>query len=165
MTPEIFTALGNLMLDLIPALDADHITQGLGNNVPMPLPGFVCMTAGDQQRLATNETTYNGVDNKTLTNFKQFDVQIDFYGPNSSEWANVMETVLRDDYAVDFMGPLVTPLYCSNAQMVPLTNGEKQYEERWMMTAAFEFNPDVVLAQQSATTLVVVPVNVEATYP
>lgn len=162
MNVEIFTALGNLIAVLIPGVE---IIRGLGNGVPMPLPSFICMTAAGQRRLATNETTYNGASQKTLTNFKEFRVQIDFYGPLSSEWANTVETVLRDDYAVTSMGPLVTPLYCDDAQMVPLENGEKQYEERWMMTAAFEFNPDVVLPQQSATTLVVVPVNVEATYP
>lgn len=163
MNSEVFTKLGNLIATVVPAVAA-NIVRGLGNDTPMPLPGFVCMTASRQTRIATNETTYNSTDAKVLTNFKRFEVQIDFYGPDSAEWANTVETVLRDEFAVDFMGPLVTPLYCSDAQLAPLDNGEKQYEERWMMTAAFEFNPDVTLPQDYYDTVVVIPVNVEATY-
>lgn len=163
MNAEIFTALGDLIETLIPDL-VDKVVRGLGNGVPTPLPGYACMTATRQKRIATNETTYNAVNQKTLTNFKEFSVQIDFYGPNAADWANIIETVLRDEYAVNFMGPSVTPLYCNDAQQAPLVNGEMQYEERWILSAAFEFNPVVALPQDYYDTVTVIPVNVEATY-
>ncbi len=162
MNVEIFTQLGNLLQLLNPNVE---IVRGLQNRVAMPVGPFINMTPLRQVRLGTNETTYNGVDEKTLTNFKRFDVQIDFYGPDMGDAANTFETVFRDEYAVVKMGPLVTPLYCSDALQAPLTNEEKQYEERWIVTATIEFNPDVVLPQDSMIIAEVTPVNVEATYP
>lgn len=162
MNVEIFTQIGTLLQGLFPDVE---IVQGLQNRVAMPTGPFINMTALRQARIATNETTYNGVDEKTLTNFKRFDVQIDFYGPDMADAANTFETVFRDEYAVDKMGPLVTPLYCSDAMQAPLTNEEKQYEQRWIVTASVEFNPDVALPQDSMTAAHVTPVNVEATYP
>lgn len=162
MNVEIFTQLGGLLQTLFPTVE---ICQGVQNRVAMPAGPFINMTPVGQTRLATNETSYNGVDQKTLTNFKKFDVQVDFYGPEMADLTNAFETVFRDSYAVEKMGPLVTPLYCSDAHAAPLTNEEKQYEQRWMIIASVEFNPDVALPQDSMTVAEVIPVSVEATYP
>lgn len=162
MEASIFTSLGGMLTTLFPSVE---ITRGLQNRVGMPKGAFINMTPVRQGRLATNETTYNGTSQKTLTNFKQFDVQVDFYGPDAADQANTFETVFRDDWACTALGPLTTPLYCGPLVQGALTNEEKQYEARWTVTASVEFNPDVVLPQDFMTTAVVVPVNVEATYP
>lgn len=142
-----------------------EVVGGQDNNVGPPVDPYILMTPGRQTRLGTNETSYNGASNKTLTRFTQYDIQLDFYGPQSGEWARIIETAFRDDYACDLMAPDVVPLHCSDAMQVPLINGEENYEERWMITASLESNPDLVLPQESANTLAVTLVNVEATYP
>lgn len=162
MESAIFTSLGGMLQTLFPGVE---VTRGLQNRVAMPKGAFINMTPLRQTRLATNETTYNGTSQKTLTNFKRFDVQVDFYGPSAADQANSFETVFRDDWACSALGPLTTPLYCADAVQGALTNEEKQYEARWIVVASVEFNPDTVLPQDFMNTAVVVPVNVEATYP
>ena len=157
---DVMKSLG----DFIKTLVLCPIIKGQHNNVPMPKGEFILMTQKGQDRLAFNEVTYNGIDNRTLTRFTKYDIQLDFYGVGSGDRAGAVETAFFDAYACEFFGENIQPLYCSNAIQMPLVNGEQNYEERWTLTASLEANLDVVIGQQSANSLTVVPVNVEATY-
>lgn len=158
---EVFKALG----DFIKPLVLCPIIRGQKNFVSMPKGPFILMTQKAQNRLGFDEVTYNGVDNQTLTRYTQYDIQLDFYGAASGDLAGIVETAFRSEYACEKFGSDIQPLYCSDAIQMPLVNAEQNYEERWTLTASMQANLDVVLGQQSANTLVVTPVNVEATYP
>jgi hypothetical protein len=71
----------------------------------------------------------------------------------------MFKTAFRSSYAVDQfdsyaqtnnLGTIV-PLYCSDGMESPLTSAEQQYERRWIVTLSLQYNPTVVIAQQSAT--------------
>lgn len=146
----VFVMVRAFILTLFPAVE---VIRGLQNNTPMPTGGFIALTPIGQARLGTNESRYNGVGSKFLTRHTQYDVQFDFYGPDSSDWATTVETAFRDQYGCDTLGPVIAPLYCGNAQQAPLIDGEENYEERWIISASVQFNPEVELPQQYADIL------------
>ncbi|OYV48595.1 MAG: hypothetical protein B7X10_02855, partial [Burkholderiales bacterium 21-58-4] len=90
--------------------------------------------------------------------------QIDCYGPLSSDWAAMLSTLLRDEYACDAMAG-VQPLSADDPKMVALVDGEQQYEERWSITALLQYNPATVTPMKFFDAVDVGLVNVDETYP
>ena len=84
---------------------------------------------------------------------QQVDVQIDCYGPASSEWSDILTTLLRDNVGCLALAPACQPLYADDPIRAPLTNAEIQYEDRWIVTARLQYNPVVTTAQDYATAL------------
>lgn len=66
-------------------------------------------------------------------------IQMDVHGPASADNAQILSTMLRDDYAnLAFQRagfPNVTTLYASDPRQVPFINAESQYEDRWIVEA------------------------------
>lgn len=162
---SIFTALRSFILGLIDC----EVIQGLGNNTPMPIGGFIAMTALLQNRLSTNVDTYTDpvliTGTKDVMQPTQYTIQIDCYGANSSDWAVTICALFRDEYGCDALAPSVQPLHADDPKMIPLTDGEAQYEERWSITAALQYNPVISVPQQFADSLNVTLINVDANYP
>jgi hypothetical protein len=148
---DMFVVLQAFIVGLI-GLDIDHVVQGLGNGVAMPLGGFIVMTELFQNRLATNVSTY--ADPTPTTGAKssqqstQVTVQLDCYGPDSADWAAILSTMLRDEYACEALAPTVQPLHADDPKMLPLVDGEQQYEQRWTVSAVLQFNPVVSTPMQ-----------------
>jgi hypothetical protein len=96
-------------------------------------------------------------------------MQIDVHGPNSADNAQVISTLMRDDYAVQFFKALsstVAPLYADDPKQIPFVNDQQQYEDRWVIEAMLQANQTVPVPQQFADVIgPVVLVPVEATYP
>lgn len=91
-------------------------------------------------------------------------IQLDVHGPSSGDNAQVLATLLRDEYAVDAFatyGPDVTPLYTDDPRQVPFKNAEDQWEERWIVDAHLQVNPIVTLPQQFAAALAATLVELE----
>jgi hypothetical protein len=88
-------------------------------------------------------------------------VQIDCYGPESTDpaavgaedWASILSATLRDEYGCAQLAPLLSPLWADEARMIPLVDGEEQYEERWSLDAHFQYDPITTIPQQYAATL------------
>jgi hypothetical protein len=111
-------------------------------------------------------TIYCGVE--AAMNPQELRVQLDVHGPLS--WSNAMTiaTLVRDYVGVvafQETGSGVTPLYTEDPRMIPFSNGEDQYEERWVVELCLQVNPVVSVALQFADTLTASSVNVEKTYP
>lgn len=98
----------------------------------------------------------------------QVTVQLDVHGPNSSDNAQIISTLFRDDYAVEFFqasGFDVTPFYADDPKQIAFQNAEQQWETRWVMDAVMQANQIVTVGQQYADNVVVVPKEVDATFP
>lgn len=148
---EIFAALRAFILLTVPAGTEVLITQQ--NRVPQPSgPNYVMMTATNRDFMSSAYREYRPAgDQVDRTRSTGAGFQLDFYGPLSSDFAQRFATLFRDDYAVDAMaGTGVTPLYCNDGSQMPLTNGERQYEARWMVQAMLQVNPIVSTPQQFA---------------
>lgn len=68
--------------------------------------------------------------------------QLDVHGPHSSDVAQVVSTLMRDEYGTqqfkELGFPDVIPLYADDPKQVPFINGENQYETRWVLYACVE---------------------------
>ena len=144
--------VGNVSTPNVPT----PIVRGQQNLVNPPQPAFVKVTEINRRNLDVPvfcNSKDADVQQASLTNSKQIDVQIDFYGSNAGDWSAAIENVFRSPYAPDQFPAGMAPLYCSDAHQAPLITGEEQYEFRWVITASLEYNPVVIISQQSATQL------------
>lgn len=151
---EILTALRAFLVNVLP--DGIEVIQGQGNKVPMPAgDDFVVMTAASRMQMATSVTgwepdgTTREVDRST-----GFTYQLDVYGPGAADNAQVISTLLRDDYGCSFLAPYgLAPLFCDDGQQMPLVTGEQQYLARWMVRGTLQANLAVTVGQQFADRL------------
>lgn len=168
MTPsitetQVFTALRTFVLSIVSC----EVIRLPSNRVAMPVGDFVALTPMSIAPLSTNVDTLVGA-NKTVLRASQFTVQVDCYGASSSSNATALSTLLRDSYGCDqfaLSGFDVVPLYAGDAHQLPLVTGEAQYVERWTFDAVLQFNPVMTVPQDSATTLSIVPKDVDRTFP
>lgn len=86
-------------------------------------------------------------------------VQMDVHGPQASDNAQILSTLFRDAYAVDYFAAhqfgagRVVPLYADDPRQMPFLNGEQQYEDRLIVTARLQVNQTVRVPQQFADEL------------
>lgn len=81
--------------------------------------------------------------------------QLDVYGPASADNAQIITTLLRDDFGVDFLAAYhLAPLYCDDPAQMPIVAGEQQYIARWMIGVALHGNIAVTLPLGFADTLI-----------
>lgn len=168
---NVLAALRTFLLSIVAA--GVEVIYGQDNRVPEPLgDDFLVMTPLSQARLSTNDTTYTDPGtNPGTANYERATrsmIQIDIHGPNSADNAAMIETLYRSEYAVDSFstsGLDIQPLYCDDAKQMPFINGENQFEQRWIITAAIQYNPVTAVPQDFADALSVNIVSVDATYP
>lgn len=165
---DIYTAVRAFILTIVPT--GTEVLQGIDNRVPQPAGPFVLMQVLYQLRLATNEDTYDdpfptpgGTQNAKAS--MRLDMQLDFYGLDSLQWATETQTLWRDEVGCDALAPNCQPLYAEDPRMIPLVTGEEQYLQRWSLTAALQYNPVTVTAQEFADTLDVTLIDVDKEYP
>lgn len=162
---DIYTALRTFILGLITC----EVVDGLDNGVPMPTGPFIAITALYLNRIETNINSYSdptpttGTTNTEL--HAQYAIQIDVYGPLSSDWASIIVTMFRDEYGCDSLAPNVQPLYADDPKQIPIVDGEENYEQRWMITANLQYNPVIQTPMQFFTTATVGIIEVDASYP
>lgn len=124
-----------------------------GNNPAGPFIKVIEVNRRGLDAPSQFQSTDPAVQQAMITNSKQLDIQIDFYGLAAGEWSAAVESVWRSPYACDQFPDGIKPLYCSDAHQMPLVTGEEQYEYRWALTGSLEYNPTVIIPQQSATEL------------
>lgn len=165
---DIFTAL---VAFIQPLVGADvPIVRGYDNRVSMPPSGFISLLPLVQIPLATNTHLYTDPGTATggtvqVQRSTQFDCQLDCFGPQANKWATLITTLFRDDYGVQALQPTCAPLYAGNPTMLPLVNGEQQYEERWYTDLCLQYNPSTTVSQQFAGALSVDLISVDEKYP
>lgn len=164
-TPYVPSILIDAVIDALAAFlqpflggtgNTTPIVRGQTNRVPMPITGFVKFQETIESDLETPTFT-NSVDpnvqQATITTPTRIDIQVDFYGPSAGDWCKAVKAVFRSSYSPDQFPDGIAPLFCSDGNQAPLITGEEQYENRWILTASLQYNPDVIVLQQSATKL------------
>lgn len=165
---DIYTAVKAMIVAAIPIAD-DHVIKGNQNRVAMPTGPFIMMNTVSMKRLRTNVDTWDTNDpdpsNTTREQGLQLELQLDFYGPNSADWANIFTTLFRDEYGCTALAPNCQPLYADDAARGPLVTGEDQYLDRWIVRAQIQYNPVVVTPDQFAEIVSIDVFNVDVEYP
>ena len=83
-------------------------------------------------------------------------MQLDVHGPNSSDNAQTLSTLFRDEYGTAFFsnsGYDVRPLYADDPKQIPFLNAEQQYETRYVIDAVLQANQVIAPPQQYAQQL------------
>lgn len=162
---QLYTALRAFLIGLLPC----EVVQGQQNRAAMPKGDFVTMTSLGTTGLSTDKATYQpAASTQTHERSTRWDVQLDFYGANAADYANTVATLVKTDYACsqfEASGLGMDPLYAEEPRQIPFVNAESQYEKRWSVQCAFQFNPTVVVSQQFAASLKVVPENIDVVFP
>lgn len=164
---DVFASVRALINVVVPT--GTEVIQGLGNRVPMPREPFVAMTLITQDRLTTNIIAYtdpgSGIGMKAIEYQIQLMMQLDFYGPLSGQWAAAVSALFRDEVGVATLGSPATPLHADTPRMMPLVNGEEEYEQRWMVGGYLQWNPILTTPQEFADTLTLDVVSVDERFP
>ncbi len=167
---DVYTAMETFLTGVFPA--GIPIIRGLPNRaaMPQPTPGFIVMQALMQNRfnMPVHSWDYGAITPPSTLDIEQgieLPMQIDCYGSTSGDWAATISTAIEDQFGFDGLGASVKPLYCNQARMMPLTDEELEYEERWCLDVHLQINPVVTITQQFADQLDLGVINVTEKYP
>lgn len=166
---SVYQTVGNFIVATL-GLAAGQLVQGYPNRVAMPVVGpFVEMHISVARRLNTNIDTWDETNPAPITmqqeQHVQLALQLSLYGPQSGDWAAILSTLLRDDVACQAFGDTCQPLYADDPIRAPLTDEERQYEDKWIVTGQLQYNPIVSTPSQFADTLALDLINVFEAYP
>jgi hypothetical protein len=154
----VFVALVAFLREVLPDLSNRQIMQGEQNSVPMPIgPRFVIIVPTGRAWQSGSVHGYRSDDGQRDTTVQtRSSYNINFYGPNAVDDAQIFVTLWRDMYACDFLRPYqIQPQWADDARQMPLVNDSKQYEQRYLVQAHLQVNPTVSTAQQFADTLAI----------
>lgn len=147
------------------------VERGQQNRVPVPADtnttGAIYITPIGLTQLDTPVAT-NDATTRTIERHYQFSVQVDCYGANAMERATVLTTVLRDTAAFEHFaasGYDAQSLYADDPKQIPIILGDDQFTERWTFDAQLQLNQQIVLTTETANTIDIGLINVDATYP
>ena len=160
---QLFTALRTFLLEVIDS--GVEVIQTQNNRVPMPKGPFVAMTPIRIDGLSTSVTDYTDTA-RADTRTTQWQVQLDFYGPQASMQAATVAQLWRTSWAAEQLssGP-IQPLYPGEPLQTTMVNAEMQWESRWTLDLFAQFNPITTVAQQSAIALEIGLAEVDTTFP
>jgi hypothetical protein len=148
---SVFDALGAFIR---PFVGSAQIVRAQVNRVAMPSGSFVELTEISSTDLEVPRQWYDGVNSQTdIIGPKRLMVQADFYGASAGDWCAAVKTVWRTPYAVAQFPAGIAPLWCDDGHESPLITGEEQYERRWILGMYLQYNPVVIVPQQSADIL------------
>lgn len=175
MTPtptqeDAFQAVRAFLLDILPA--GTEVIIAEVNRVPAPQSDdYAVMTPLRHTRLSTNVRSSELAPPSNQVNVRQaveHVIQLNVYGPASSDNATVITTLFRDQYAIDKLAAIsadIVPLYADDARQAAFVDGETQYEVSWQIELAIQVNQTVTITEQHAAVAAVTVVSVDATYP
>lgn len=173
---QIFKALGDFVVTVVSPSGAPPLAvpciQLTENRVsmPPPVPGFVGMWLRSQERIMTNLDRWNPQDAApaaiAIEQAVMLKMQLDCYGAASGDWAVMLSTVLRDEFAVSALAPAnLAPLYAAAPRFAPLIAGEEQYERRWIVEAFLQYNPVTSTPMQFADRAAITTIEIDEAYP
>jgi hypothetical protein len=94
--------------------------------------------------------------------------QLDVHGPDSGNNSQIVSTLFRDSYGVEFFkanSPGITPLYCDDPKQIPFFDAEQQYESRWIIDVHMQIDPSLSVPIEFADSADVTVVSVTEVFP
>lgn len=125
------------------------VEQGLQNNSPLSHDGIVMTLMPYSEAL--DQPTYDNADNiSTIQNSRAFMMQLDFYGAQAFNRANQVAVMWRSTYTTNEL-ITIQPLYNNQVRNLEYVNEQDQYEQRFMLEIALQYNPHYTYTEQSDT--------------
>lgn len=163
---EIYKSVGQWLQSILPT--GMRVVQGQQNRNAPPRDPFAVMTIIGRERIATNGWAYDGEATRTLTEQVQVTMQINLFGPASSNQMQAVTLFWRDFQAVDFfkgLGVPISPLFTSTTRQLGFETGERQYEDCWTVDLSMQVTLTTRAPQQFATSIPITLDEVVTAYP
>lgn len=128
------------------------VIKGQVNRVSMPHGSFIVMMPIFRKALSMNVKTVKETSSDIMTP-TELTMQLDFYGDNAGDMAQIFLNCIHDDFAFRFFPLGIKPLYTSDIRQLPFITGEKNYLDRWSTDLTLQFNPTVEVPEDTWTTL------------
>lgn len=145
---EIYVAIESMIVKYTTIIE-DNVLRGYpGKRVPLPATNkYAIMTFTGDNRTATPEYAIEKVKeeyNEVLTQAKEGQVQIDFFGEESKENADKIVDLSRSDILCDYLKQYdIQPLFCDEARNNTFVSEEKDYVPRWTVVLDIAYQTDV----------------------
>jgi len=148
---DVYKAIIKFLKDITEYGDT-KILRAYIDNVPLPDYPFVYITVLKNIRNATNEketTDTTALHQEKVSTSRILDVQLDFYGQDSIDEANAVESLFRDGYAVNyFQDSGIIPLYADDI----ITSGSgkdenENFKVRNTIILHFNLHPEIIVPQ------------------
>ncbi|QIA76174.1 LIC_12616 family protein [Rodentibacter caecimuris] len=147
---DIYRELRSYLLALF-NLPQDNVIRGYSNNVPLPNGDFILMNILHEKALSTNAHNYSiNESNTEVSHTAEIMIQLDFYGESAVKMAKTFCLLWRDFYACEHF-TCGSPLYCDEPKFMQFINERSEYENRWLVTAYFNYNPVITHQQEFIT--------------
>lgn len=158
----ICTEVRDYILSIAPA--GMRVLRTPVNKASMPKGAYVSFTPGLRRDVSTNRDNYSD-NGRFVGRSEMMAFQVNCYGKGSSDLAETLNVLFRDQYAIEqFTGDIV-PLYASAIQQAPFVNDADQYEDCYIFEIELQINSQIVVPQASCNILEIEVISVDATFP
>lgn len=171
---QVFDAIWGWLTTLFDPSLATNIFKGFQNITSTPYNSYVVVSPGIAQRVNQINKSYDSV-NLVVNNERStiYSYQVDCYGPNGPDMADIIAIAWRTMNACDYFAGLlatptpgaplpVMPLYADEPSQLNIVNGENVYEQRFMLRLFAQVNQVVSLPQDFFTGPVPIDVEIPA---
>ncbi len=125
------------------------VIQGLQNNSPLP-ENCIVMTLLPYTQDLDQSQYINENGESTIQTSKLYMMQLDFYGDMAFDRVTQCATMWRSQYTTNKL-QAIQPLYANNPRNMEFVNEQDQYEKRFLLEIALQYNPYYTYAEQSDT--------------
>ncbi|WWQ12989.1 hypothetical protein PQ43W_43 [Ralstonia phage PQ43W] len=146
----VFSVLWGWLASLFDPSVSDSIFKGYANMTAAPAGGnYVVISPGVLQRQDQGDRTYdpaNGLIN--VGRRAIYSYQVDCYGPQAPDYANIITVAWNSIWTAEQLsGGALQALYADEPVQLNITNGEMQYEQRFMCKLFAQVNHSLALPQ------------------
>jgi hypothetical protein len=150
----VFNGVWNLLSLLLAAGESQNLFKSHPNMTTMPVGTYAVIQPGVALRQNQGVRTYdpaNGL--QIVERGTTYYYQVDCYGPLAPDWANTFSVAWRSLWSCDNnpAPDVFTPLYADEPVQLNFANGEKNYEQRFMVKLYLQVNHTVSLPQDFFT--------------
>ncbi len=164
---QVFTELRTFILSVLGTAVTEVVLLP-ANRVPMPKTyPFVTMSPLFKTQIERPTATFTAT-TETVMMPTEYHIQLDAYGPTGGDIMQILFTVFNSGDAFDSFNAMtpvgIYPLYSEIPHQHPLVDEEAEYEVRWIMDVCLQYNPTLTTTAQTASTVAVGIISVEAAY-
>lgn len=125
------------------------VEQGLQNNTPLSHDGIM-MTLLPYSEALDQPQHINEDGTSTIQQSRLYMMQLDFYGEQAFNRANQVGVMWRSNYTTNEL-KTIQPLYANQVRNMEFINEQDQYEKRFLLEIALQYNPHYTYTEQSDT--------------
>lgn len=161
---QLFDAVWSFVSTLFDPSFSGQIFKGFQNMTATPYDSYVVISPGVKERFNQVSRDYDATNGLSLNlRATQYKYQVDCYGPDANNNADIISGAWRTMWACDFFAgqgfvigaPVLpaTPLFADEPVQLNLVNGEANYEQRMMCALYLQANQVVGLPQDFFNTV------------